>query len=434
MIGATYDMSRRSFVESANRHQDFPLQNLPLGIFSPPGEGPRGGVAIGDEIFDLKAASEARLFSGLAAEAARAASGAVLNTLFALEADARQALRVQLFDLLAADGAARLRIVALRSRLLYRAADCVLHIPVRIGDFTDFFAGIHHATNTGRMLRPDNPLFPNYKYVPIGYHGRSSSVGAGGTVRRPNGQRKPAGEVVPTFGPCRYLDYELELGAWIGRGNTLGEPIPIAQAGTHIFGLCLLNDWSARDIQVWEYQPLGPFLAKSFATSISPWVVTVEALAPYRIAQTPRPEGDPRPLDYLADESDQATGAFDIELEVLLLTPGLREKGPHLLGRSNARHLYWTLAQLVTHQASAGCNLRPGDLIGSGTISAPTPDGCGSLLELSKGGRESITLPSGETRRFLEDDDEVIMRAHCRREGFATIGFGECRATVLAAA
>ena len=291
MIGATYDMSRRSFVESANRHQDFPLQNLPLGIFSPPGEGPRGGVAIGDEIFDLKAASEARLFSGLAAEAARAASGAVLNTLFALEADARQALRVQLFDLLAADGAARLRIVALRSRLLYRAADCVLHIPVRIGDFTDFFAGIHHATNTGRMLRPDNPLFPNYKYVPIGYHGRSSSVGAGGTVRRPNGQRKPAGEVVPTFGPCRYLDYELELGAWIGRGNTLGEPIPIAQAGTHIFGLCLLNDWSARDIQVWEYQPLGPFLAKSFATSISPWVVTVEALAPYRIAQTPRPEG-----------------------------------------------------------------------------------------------------------------------------------------------
>ena len=435
MTDATHDPRRRSFVESANQHLDFPIQNLPFGIFSPPGEAPRGGVAIGDEIFDLKAAAEANLFSGLAAEAVRAASGALLNPLFAMEARGRQALRAQLSDLLSHSGAGRARVETIRARVLHRAADCALHLPARIGDYTDFYAGIHHATNTGRMMRPDNPLMPNYKYLPIGYHGRCSSVGIGGTVRRPSGQRKPSAETVPTFGPCRYLDYELELGAWVGPGNALGEPIPIGEAGSHIVGLCLLNDWSARDIQAWEYQPLGPFLAKSFATTISPWVVTNEALAPFRIAQTPRAEGDPRLLDYLLDAGDQAAGAFDIELDVSLLTQGLREQGasPHLLGRSNARHLYWTLAQLVTHHASAGCNLQPGDLIGSGTISAPTPDGLGSLLELSKGGREPIALPSGETRRFLEDGDEVIMRAHCRREGFVTIGFGECRGRVTPA-
>jgi fumarylacetoacetase len=435
MIDATHDPRRESFVESANHDPDFPIQNLPLGIFSPPGEAPRGGVAIGDEIFDLKAAAEANLFSGLAADAARAASGALLNPLFAKEARVRQALRAQVSDLLSHDGLRRARVESVRARVLHKADDCVLHLPARIGDYTDFYAGIHHATNTGRMMRPDSPLLPNYRYVPVGYHGRVSSIGIGGTVRRPSGQRKPAAEIVPAFGPCRSLDYELELGAWIGPGNALGEPISIAQAGSHIVGLCLLNDWSARDIQAWEYQPLGPFLAKSFATTISPWVVTSEALAPFRIAQAPRPESHPRPLDYLLDAHDQAAGAFDIELDVSLLTPGLREKGAsaHQLGRSNARHLYWTLAQLVAHHASAGCNMQPGDLIGSGTISAPTPDGLGSLLELSKGGREPIILPSGETRRFLEDGDEVIMRAHCRREGFVTIGFGECRGRVVPA-
>jgi fumarylacetoacetase len=433
MIDATHDTRRRSLVESANGHGTFPLQNLPFGVFSPRGEAPRGGVAIGDEIFDLKAACEAGLFSGEAEQAAQAASGPALNPLFALGTAARVALRARLFGLLDADGADRARIDAMRKRLLHKAADCELHMPARIGDYTDFFAGIHHATNAGRLMRPDNPLLPNYKYVPIGYHGRASSIGVAGTVRRPNGQRKPASETVPTFGPCRNLDYELELGVWIGPGNAQGSPIPIAQAGSHIAGLCLLNDWSARDIQAWEYQPLGPFLAKSFATNISPWVVTQEALAPFRIAQAPRPDGDPRPLDYLLDAGDQAAGAFDIELEVLLLTEAMRGKAlpPHRLGVSNAQHLYWTVAQLVAHHACGGCNLQPGDLIGSGTISAPTMDGFGSLLEMSKGGREPISLPSGETRRFLEDGDEVTMRATCKREGFASIGFGECRGRVV---
>jgi fumarylacetoacetase len=307
---------------------------------------------------------------------------------------------------------------------------------VRIGDYTDFFAGIHHATNTGRQFRPDNPLLPNYKYVPVAYHGRASSVRASGVpVRRPNGQRKPASETTPSFGPSRNLDYELELGIWIGPGNAQGEPISISRAADHIAGFCLLNDWSARDIQGWEYQPLGPFLAKNFCTTISPWIVTPEALAPFRIAQPPRPDSDPVPMAYLLDEADQRRGALDITLEVLLLTQGLREKSlpPHGLSRGSTRHLYWTVAQMVAHHTSSGCNLQPGDLFGSGTISSPTPDGFGSLLEITRGGREPITLASGEARRFLEDGDEVIFRAHARRDGFATIGFGECRGTVLAA-
>jgi fumarylacetoacetase len=272
--------------------------------------------------------------------------------------------------------------------------------------------------------------------VPIGYHGRASSIGASGAeLRRPNGQRKGASEAVPSFGPSRGLDYELELGVWIGPGNALGTPIAIAEAANHIAGFCLLNDWSARDIQGWEYQPLGPFLGKSFLTTISPWVVTPEALAPFRTAQAPRPTGDPAPLPYLWDAADQAAGAFDIELEVFLLTQGLESKGhpPHRLSLSNARHLYWTVAQLVTHHSSGGCNLRAGDLFGTGTISTPSDNGLGSLLEISAGGRRPLALPSGETRRFLEDGDTVIMRAHCRRDGFASIGFGECRGTVTPA-
>ncbi len=433
MIDDTHSPGRRSWVASANQHAEFPIQNLPLGVFTPQGGAARGGVAIGDEILDLAAALELGLFTGLAAQAAQAAAGATLNPLFALGREARVALRRRLGEILDADGVDRGRIEGLRSRLLHRAADCRLERPVAIGDYTDFFAGINHATNAGKLFRPDNPLLPNYKYVPIGYHGRASSIDVSGAkVRRPNGQRKPANEMVPTFGPSRNLDYELELGVWIGPGNALGSPIPVAEAAHHIAGFCLLNDWSARDIQAWEYQPLGPFLGKSFLTTISPWVITPEALAPFRGAQVPRPADDPTPLAYLFDATDQASGALDIDLEVFLLTPGLEAKGlpPHRLSSGNARHLYWTVAQLVAHHSSGGCNLRPGDLFGTGTISGPDEGGLGSLLEISAGGRTPVTLASGETRRFLDDGDTIVMRARCHRDGFATIGFGECRGTI----
>ncbi len=280
MIDETHSPARRSWVASANQHADFPIQNLPLCVFTPPGGAARGGVAIGDDIFDLAAALELGLFDGLPARAAEAARGATLNPLFALGREARTALRRRLGDILDADGRERAKVEALRSRLIHRADDCRLELPAAIGDYTDFFAGIHHATNAGKLFRPDNPLLPNYKYVPIGYHGRASSIAASGaTLRRPSGQRKPSTETVPSFGPSRSLDYELELGVWIGPGNELGAPIAIADAASHIAGFCLLNDWSARDIQAWEYQPLGPFLGKSFFTTISPWVVTPEALA-----------------------------------------------------------------------------------------------------------------------------------------------------------
>jgi fumarylacetoacetase len=435
-IDETHSPARRSWVASANEHADFPIQNLPLCVFATTQGAARGGVAIGDEIFDLAAALELGLFDGLAARAAEAACGATLNPLFALGREARVALRRRLGDILDADGRNRAKVEALRSRLIHHADDCRLELPAAIGDYTDFFAGIHHATNAGRLFRPDNPLLPNYKYVPIGYHGRASSIAvSGATLRRPSGQRKPATETVPTFGPSRSLDYELELGVWIGPGNELGTPVAIADAASHIAGFCLLNDWSARDIQAWEYQPLGPFLGKSFFTTISPWIVTPEALAPFRMAQAPRPAGDPAPLPYLLDAADQAAGALDIELEVFLLTPGLKSKGfgPQRLSVGNARHLYWTVAQLVTHHSSGGCNLRAGDLFGTGTISAPEDGGLGSLLEISAGGRRPIELPSGETRRFLEDGDTVLMRARCRRQGFATIGLGECRGTIAPA-
>lgn len=425
-MDATHDPKRRSWVASANDHAEFPIQNLPLGVFSPKGDRARGGVAIGDMILDLGAV--APLLTGEAKLAAEAGAGDALNPLFAMGAGPRRALRLALSELLSDAGAQR----AVEPHL-HRASDCTLHLPARIGDYTDFYAGIHHATNTGRQFRPDNPLLPNYKYVPVGYHGRASSVQPSGTpVRRPKGQRKPATEAVPSFGPSRNLDYEMELGIWIGPGNALGEPIPIGRAAEHVAGFCLLNDWSARDIQGWEYQPLGPFLAKNFCTTVSPWVITPEALAPFRAAQPPRPEGDPAPMDYLLDATDQREGALDLELEVLLLTPGLREKGlpPHRVALTHARHLYWTPAQLVAHHACGGCNLQPGDLFGTGTISGPEEGTFGSLLETTQGGREPLRLASGETRRFLEDGDEVILRAHARREGFASIGFGECRGTI----
>ncbi len=428
-LDATHDPALTSWATSANGHSDFPIQNLPFGIFSRHGGAPRAGVAIGDEIFDIHAALAAGLFDGEARRAAEAASGDTLNALLALGTGPRRALRARLSEILGLGSPER----AAAEPLLWWAADCTMHMPAQVGDYTDFYAGIHHATNVGQQFRPDNPLLPNYKYVPIGYHGRSSSIAvSGGDVRRPNGQRKPASETVPSFGPSRNLDYELEMGIWIGTGNAPGAPIPIGEAGDHVAGFCLLNDWSARDIQGWEYQPLGPFLAKNFATTISPWIVTPEALAPFRTAQPNRPEGDPDPLPYLSDAADQGAGALDIELEVLIETAAMKERGlpPHRLAISNARHLYWTAAQLVTHHASGGCNLRPGDLLGTGTISAPEESGFGSLLETTNGGRKPFDLPSGETRRFLEDGDTVIMRCRGRRQDYASIGFGECRATI----
>jgi fumarylacetoacetase len=432
MIDATHDSGRRSWIASADGHPDFPIQNLPLGVFSPSDGCPRSGVAIGDEILDLAAALALDLFDGEARQAAKAASKATLNAFLALGAGPRRVLRARLSNLFTLDCAEQSKVAA----CLRSARDCTLHLPATIGDYTDFYVGIHHATNVGKLFRPDNPLLPNYKWVPIGYHGRASTVRPSGTpVHRPAGQRKRPEETAPSFGPCRNLDYELELGVWIGPGNDHGNPIPIGQAADHVAGYCLLNDWSARDIQAWEYQPLGPFLSKSFVTTISAWIVTPEALVPFRVAQPGRPEGDPAPLDYLLDETDQRTGAFDIELEVLLLTERMRAAGrePHRLSIGSTRHMYWTVAQMVAHHTSNGCSLRPGDLLGSGTISAPTQDGYGSLLEISRGGKELFALPDGETRSFLEDGDEVFLRARAQREGAASIGFGECRAVVLPA-
>jgi fumarylacetoacetase len=430
-LDQTHDPKLESWVASANGHPDFPIQNLPLGIFSPSGGEPRGGVAIGDRILDLPAALAAGLFTGEAAKAAEAASRATLNLFLALGPGPRRALRMRLSELLA-QGCPEQGSV---EPCLHDAAACTLHLPAHIGDYTDFYVGIHHATNVGKQFRPDNPLLPNYKYVPIGYHGRASSIRPSGVpVRRPKGQVKPPDAPVPSFGPSQRLDYELELGIWIGPGNALGESIPISEAAEHVAGYCLLNDWSARDIQAWEYQPLGPFLSKNFASTISAWIVTPEALAPFRIAQPSRREDDPAPLPYLLDEGDQREGGLDVELEVLLLTPGLREKGlpPHRLGLSNAKNMYWTVAQMVTHHTCNGCNLQPGDLLGTGTISGPDEVSCGSILEATLGGQNPIGLASGEERRFLEDGDEVILRARGRREGFAPIGFGECRATIMA--
>ncbi|MFZ4410585.1 MAG: fumarylacetoacetase [Paracraurococcus sp.] len=424
-MDATHDPQRRSFVASANGHADFPIQNLPLGIFSPRGGEARGGVAIGDSILDLGAI--AHLLSGDAQRAAEAAAGDALNAFFALGSGPRKALRLALSDLLATGSAQE---AAVRPNL-YDAADCTLHLPARIGDYTDFFAGIHHASNAGKLFRPENPLLPNYKYVPVAYHGRASSVRVSGSdVRRPKGQRKPANETVPTYGPSRNLDYEMEFGIWVGTGNAPGDTVPIGAAADHIAGFCLLNDWSARDVQGWEAQPLGPFLAKNFHTSISPWVVTPEALAPFRIAQAPRPDGDPKPLDYLWDAADQAQGALDVAVEVSLIT---RQGGPFRLSLSNTSHLYWTPGQMLAHHTCGGCNLAPGDLFGSGTISSPTEDGFGALLEITQGGRRPIALPNGEERRFLEDGDTVVFRAQAKRDGYVTIGFGECRGTILPA-
>jgi fumarylacetoacetase len=433
-LDRTHDPRRLSWVQTANGHRDFPIQNLPHGVFSPAGGAARGGVAIGDAILDLRAACDAGLFTGACRDAAEAAAGASLNDFLAMGQGAAQALRLRLSDILAEAAPEQPRLAP----LLHDAADCTMHLPARIGDYTDFYAGIHHATNVGRLFRPDAPLLPNYKHIPIGYHGRASSVRPSGiAIHRPAGQtRPPSGDpdAAPGFGPCRNLDYELELGIWVGSGNAPGHPLPIAEASRHIAGFCLLNDWSARDMQAWEYQPLGPFLAKSFATTISPWIVTGAAMAPFRIPQPPRPAGDPAPLPYLSDPDDQAAGALSLTLEVSLLTARQAAEGgdPAPLSTVTADALYWTVAQLLTHHASNGCDLRPGDLLGTGTISGVAEASWGSLLELTRQGASPLRLANGETRRFLEDGDEILFRATAHRDGAISIGFGECRAKVLA--
>lgn len=431
-LDETHDPSRCSFVGSANDHPDFPIQNLPLGVYAIRGGEARTGIAIGDSILDLDAAREAGLFAGEAELVARAAATPPLNAFLALGPEARRALRRRVSAILAAGSADE----AAARGCLRNAADCTMLLPLRIGDYSDFYVGIHHATKVGQLFRPDNPLLPNYKHVPIGYHGRASSIVPSGTaIRRPNGQTKTPDAPAPSFGPTRRLDYELEIGVLVGRGNQQGEPIGIAEAGDHIGGYCLLNDWSSRDVQAWEYQPLGPFLSKNFGSTLSPWIVTPEALAPFRMAQAARPDGDPQPLPYLLDERDQREGALDIDLEVLISTPRSRESSrpAQTIARSSTRHMYWTPAQMLAHHASGGCNLQPGDLLGSGTISGPTPASAGSLLEATEGGRHPLRLSSGEERVFIEDGDEITLKATARRAGFVPIGFGACHARILAA-
>jgi fumarylacetoacetase len=436
----TNDPSLVSWVASAHdANTDFPIQNLPFGVFRRAGtdEMPRVGVAIGTQILDVGAVlSEGLLDELRESPVALACAAPALNPLLALGRPHWSALRRQVSRVLRAGGSPSRYDRDRAARILVPMAEAELFVPSEIGDYTDFYASVDHATNVGRLFRPDSPLLPNYKWVPIGYHGRASSVVPSGLpVRRPMGQRKGPGDEVPSFGPSRSLDYEVELGAFVGPGNALGSRIQIEEAEGHVFGLSLLNDWSARDLQSWEYQPLGPFLAKSFATTVSPWVVTLDALEPFRVPAAARPAGDPAPLPYLTSTVDQARGGFAITVEAWIASARMRARGdaPVRLSRGSFADMYWTVAQLLTHHASNGCNLRPGDLLGSGTISGPRPEARGCLLELTSRGAEPVTLPDGETRAFLEDGDELLLRAYCEREGAVRIGFGECRGIVLPA-
>lgn len=420
ILDETHAVDLRSWVESANDEAtDFPVQNLPFARFRRSGtqEEFRIGVAIGDRILDLREAGLVRHDD--------------MNVLMAASAAQRQQLRLRLSRGLRAGSDQ----ASAWSAALVAQRDAEFNVPCRIGDYTDFYTGIHHATAVGSLFRPDQPLMPNYRWVPIGYHGRASSIIVSGqSFRRPQGQSRAPETAAPVVGPSRRLDYELELGFFIGSGNALGEPIPMEAAEDHLFGVGLLNDWSARDVQAWEYQPLGPFLAKNFATTVSPWIVTMEALAPFRSPFT-RPQGDPQPLPYLDAPGNRGHGALDIVVEVWLQTERMRAEGvgPQRLTRANARDAaYWTAAQLVAHHTINGCNLQPGDLLGSGTLSGPAPHEAGSLLELTQGGKQPLTLANGETRTFLEDGDTVILRGHCERAGAVRIGFGEASGTVVA--
>jgi fumarylacetoacetase len=431
MIDHTHDPALRSWVPSANDDGcEFPIQNLPLGVVRPAAGAPRIAIAIGNQALDLPAALAAGALV-VDEDVARACGTATLNALMALGRGASRQLRHAASAALSDAATPALR-AALAPALL-PLADVQAVLPADIGDYTDFYASAHHATNVGSMFRPDNPLLPNYKYVPIGYHGRASSIVPTGTdVHRPHGQLRPDPAAPPVFGPTRRLDYELEVGAFIARGNPMGQPFDMEQAEERLFGLVLVNDWSARDIQAWEYQPLGPFLAKNFATTVSPWVVTMEALAPFRAPRAARPEGDPAPLPYLSSDADAATGAVDITLEVLLSTARMRQDAlpPMQVSRGSFTDMYWTLAQMVTHHASSGCNLRPGDLVASGTVSGSAPESRGCLLERTWRGEQPLELPTGERRAFLEDGDEVSLRGWCRRPGAVPIGFGACTGRV----
>ena len=437
-INRTHDRNLRSWLETANDPStDFPIQNLPFGVFTPrEGGGPRIGVAIGDRVLSVRCCASGGLFDALSPELVSALDDPCLNKLMSLGPSSWSALRERISDLLREGPPITNDELAVVADALIPMGDVTMHLPAEIGDYTDFYASVHHATNVGSMFRPDNPLLPNYKYIPIGYHGRASSIVVSGTpVRRPKGQTRKDQEKPPGFGPSASLDYELEVGAFIGQGNELGNSIPISKSEQHLFGLCLVNDWSARDVQAWEYQPLGPFLAKNFGTSISPWIVTMETLEPYRIPAFARAEGDPAPLEHLDDARQRERGGIDLQLEVHIQTQRMREEGsaPVRLSRGSFADLYWTLGQMITHHASGGCNLRPGDLIASGTVSGTTKESRGSMLELSWRGAEPIDLGNGETRSFLQDGDEVIFRGWCEAEGFARIGFGECRGMVLPA-
>ena len=435
-INETHDPNLKSWVESANDpNTDFPIQNLPFCVFVSPNLAIKRsiGVRIGNKVLDLIATNAAGFLSDSYPEHVLENNVLLDVYLGNAEENFRRELRQNLIKLLSVDGEAHAPEL---EGYLYDADGAQFCSPFDIGDYTDFYCSIYHATNVGSMFRPDNPLLPNYKYVPIGYHGRASSIVISGTdIKRPKGQNRSDAEKPPVFIPCKNLDYEMEVGFFVGKGNELGSSIPIGEAEKHIFGLCLVNDWSARDIQAWEYQPLGPFLAKNFATTVSPFVVTMEALAPFRTPAFERDADDPQPLEYLSDEQNQKFGGIDINLEVYIETQKMRDENmaPHMLSRSNMKDLYWTIGQMLTHHASNGCNLQTGDLMATGTVSGQSKQERGCMLELTWRGTESIELPNGEQRRFLEDGDEIIMKGYCEREGFRRIGFGECRGRILPA-
>jgi fumarylacetoacetase len=435
LLDETHDPRARSWVDSANRIEcDFPIQNLPFAVFrrGDSAEEFRGGVAIGDQIVDLAALAKLEVFEAQAARGIQAGGRSSLNALMQLGPPVWSAVRRALFEGLQEGSSLQTR---LRSCLVPQTG-AQYSLPAQIGDYTDFYTSIYHATAVGRMMRPDNPLLPNYRWIPIGYHGRSSSIGVTGqTFRRPQGQRLPPGAAQPVVGPSTRLDYELELGVFVGVGNSPGTPIPMTDAEAHIFGMCLLNDWSARDLQAWEYQPLGPFLAKNFATTISPWIVTLQALAPFRVPFV-RPDDAPAPLPYLNSSWNRDAGAIDIRLEVLIQSAAMRERHepPHRLSSTTFRHAYWTIAQLVAHHTVNGCDLRAGDLLGTGTQSGPTPGEAGSLLELSSAGSQPIQIGREEHRTFLEDGDSVIFRGFCEKPGMVRIGFGTAQGCILPAA
>ncbi len=427
-IDATHDPAARSWVELANEEGcDFPIQNLPFGVFAGKGSRGRIGVAIGDQVLDVAGAieTEAVTFSG---EVASALSAETLNDIMSLGPPAWKAVRATLFSLLQEDSPRQ-------DRLLRSMAETTMQLPAAIGDYTDFYASRHHATNVGRMFRPDGePLMPNWLHLPVGYHGRASSIAVSGTnVTRPSGQLKPE-DGPPVFGPCKLLDYELEFGAFVGTGNEMGTPIAIGEAMDHLFGVVILNDWSARDVQKWEYQPLGPFNAKNFASTISPWVVTMDALLPFRSDGPARQDDDPPLLEYLTPVRGSGD-AIDVTAEVHVCSQAMRESDipPMRLSRGTLANLSWSFSQMLAHHTSTGCPMRPGDMLGSGTVSGPEKDSRGCLLELSWRGQEPIDLPDGTQRRFLQDGDTLTISAFCERPGAARVGFGSCEATILPA-